>query len=392
MDEIIRKTKSVCPVCMRKVDASIVDRQGAIFFIKHCPEHNDTEVPLSRSGRYKDLERFYFSMRRKKDLKTVERPELIITSACNMDCPVCYLGDLRKEAIDCDPSFEEIENLVRNSDYKMFVLTGGEPTCRKDLPDIIAMLKKYKKAVVLNTNGIKLANRSYLETLRQAGLDRVNFQFSGFKEKAEKALRGGDYLSAKLEALRNLEEINMPTGLNTLISGGSNEQQIKQLLDYSIKNRSIKLLNLSAMIFIGYTKNLSRSAYLMPDDIFSLVEEQTQGMIKKDNIYLFKKLEITISSFFNKSTCFYNYSYLVVRKKFGYKPIDKYVDLKRVEPHLDRYQRIFLYYPLLARIYLAFAMPLILFFNVKFWSLPKEIYLRLFSYFFKRSSFLKPKQ
>jgi len=53
------------------------------------------------------------------------------------------------------------------------VFTGGEATLRKDLPQLIAHAEKNGQVCGLLTNGIKLADKTYLETLLQTGLDHV---------------------------------------------------------------------------------------------------------------------------------------------------------------------------------------------------------------------------
>ena len=60
-------------------------------------------------------------------------------------------------------------------------LSGGEPTMREDLPDIIRLgREKGFSFIQLNTNGIRLAATSgYARTLKEAGLSSVFLQFDG---------------------------------------------------------------------------------------------------------------------------------------------------------------------------------------------------------------------
>lgn len=53
--------------------------------------------------------------------------------------------------------------------------TGGEATLREDLPDLIACAEKNGQVCGLLTDGLKLADRKYLETLLQTGLDHILF-------------------------------------------------------------------------------------------------------------------------------------------------------------------------------------------------------------------------
>lgn len=53
------------------------------------------------------------------------------------------------------------------------VFTGGEPTLRPDLPDLIAHAEKNGQVTGLLTNGLRLADDEYLDALLQTGLDHL---------------------------------------------------------------------------------------------------------------------------------------------------------------------------------------------------------------------------
>ncbi len=53
------------------------------------------------------------------------------------------------------------------------VFTGGEPTLRDDLPELIARAEKNGQVCGLLTDGHKLTDKEYLETLLQTGLDHL---------------------------------------------------------------------------------------------------------------------------------------------------------------------------------------------------------------------------
>ena len=46
---IIRKTRSVCPVCLQNIPADLDQREdGAVYLEKECPEHGKFSVPVWR--------------------------------------------------------------------------------------------------------------------------------------------------------------------------------------------------------------------------------------------------------------------------------------------------------------------------------------------------------
>lgn len=94
----------------------------------------------------------------------------IYLPGCNFRCPFCHNPDvvLHPETFDEIP-LKEIEESVR--DHADFldgvVVTGGEPTIHKDLPDLIRSLKSLGVKVKLDTNG---SNPDMLKDLIEAGL------------------------------------------------------------------------------------------------------------------------------------------------------------------------------------------------------------------------------
>ncbi|MFH1460425.1 MAG: radical SAM protein [Candidatus Omnitrophota bacterium] len=386
--EVIRKTTSFCPECKTTIPAEVIKKDGKIFLCKLCPEHKAQDYFLGEAKYHESLEDFYFKIRKNIN-KPIVSVELVVNFSCNMNCPVCFLGDNFDTLKNFDPTVNEIESFIKKTKYKSFVISGAEATCRDDLFEIIKILKKYSKTVGINTNGLKLAEFSYVKKLKAAGVDRVNLQFSGFNSDAEKYLRGEDYINQKLKALENLNKLNIAVGLNALIAGNCNEDQIGNIIEMVSAYRVIKMVNFGSMVFTGLAKDYPRKNYIMPDDLLRFAQEQTKNKIKRQSVYIFKKLEIVIASFFNKDTCFYHHLYLIVKKKNSYKPIDKFLNLEKIESVLEQYKNIYGRSSFMAKIYLIMILPYLLIINYKIILILGEIFQMFFSYFFKKANFLK---
>ncbi|GHV93800.1 hypothetical protein AGMMS50293_01200 [Spirochaetia bacterium] len=94
------------------------------------------------------------SLNSKRELESVF---LFTTGKCNAKCAMCfYANDMEKKADDL--SFDEIRKLSESAgNFKRLWLSGGEPTLREDLPEIVEMFYKNNHITDLNfpTNGIK---------------------------------------------------------------------------------------------------------------------------------------------------------------------------------------------------------------------------------------------
>ena len=289
---------------------------------------------------------------------------------------------------DHDATIAQIERLVQASTTRFFILSGGEPTCREDLCDIIKIFCKSGKTVTLNTNGLKCANKDYLRALKDAGLDRINLQFDGFDRNSYVVLRGQDYLDIKLKVIENLESLRVQTMLNATIARNINENAIKELIDFAADNRFINGVNFFTICFLGGARDWSKDLYIMPDEIIDILEQQTEYKITKKNVFIFQKLHLAIKAFLSQKWCFYNQVYLLVRTKKSYQPIDRFLNIPKAEPWLDRYCWAYSNNYFWACICLGIAVGS-LFIKKNSIVIFKNILFRSISYFFKTSHYLK---
>ena len=389
-ENILRKTTSCCPVCLDQADALILEKAGNIFLSKECPRHGKFELLLSETPQYyRNIQKFFFRIMDNE--KKLSEYEMWVTMKCNMNCPICHLGKSRQDGNIPEPSLETIERFIHKNKASSYILSGGEPTCRKDLPEIIKIFKKNRKTVTMHTNGLKLVNSKYLRVLQESGLDRVNLQFDGFKREGYKVFRGEDLLDMKLQVLDNLKECHMPTDLNITIARGVNEEAIGDCVDFAVKNRFINSVNFFTICFLGEIKNWPSERYIMPDEVVDRFTSAARGKIDKQNIFLFQKLHLILKAVLKQRFCLYNQIYVLVRNKDGYEPIDKYLNLQRAEKWFDLYAKHHEKNKILAKIISAGAIPLAL---LKFSSfrIIKEMALTGFSYLAGGSYHIKSKK
>ena len=384
---IIRKTQSVCPQCLDLLDAYILEKEDKVFMQKSCPRHGLFEILLSSTASYySELEQYYFTLA--DENYDVPEYEFWPTYKCNIDCTICCFGRQNQEMGDQDATMAQIEQLAQNTRKRFFILSGGEPTCREDLCAIIKTFRKYGKTVTINTNGLKCADINYLRGLQDAGLDRVNLQFDGFDRKAYLALRRRDYLDIKLKVIENLQTLGIQTTFNATIARNLNESAIKELLDFAAAHPFINGVNFFTICFLGGARDWEQGLYIMPDEIIDILEQQTGQNISKKNVFIFQKLHLAVKSFLSQKWCFYNQVYLLVRGNGSYQPIDRFLNLPKAEPWLDRYRKASKTNPFRARVYLGLAVGS-LFIKKESIVILKEIIFRGLSYFLKTRHYLK---
>ena len=218
-EAVLIKTKSLCPACLKRVEAAYVRRDNEVWLKKNCPEHGSFAVQVWPG------EAEFLAWNRPNPAQPPTNPAysedkgcpydcglcenhrqatccvlLEVTSRCNLCCPVCFAGASNAGA---DVPLERIADwydmlLARGGPFNI-QLSGGEPTVRDDLADIIQLGKsKGFTFFQLNTNGLRIAAQpSYLHELVRAGLSTVFLQFDSLQSDATVALRGRDILAEK---------------------------------------------------------------------------------------------------------------------------------------------------------------------------------------------------
>lgn len=164
--------------------------------------------------------------------RRIEYLRISVTDKCNLRCVYCMplegLDWLKRDAL---LSYEEIAQVVRVMaplGLRRVRLTGGEPLVRRDLADLVGMIRAVPGIddISLSTNAVLLAEQA--EALRDAGLDRVNVSLDSLRPDRVDAIarRPGSY-GRIMEGLRAAEEMGFaPLKINVVLIGGSNDDEI----------------------------------------------------------------------------------------------------------------------------------------------------------------------
>jgi len=334
---LIRRTKSVCPVCLKGVDASIVERDGKVYMDKACPAHGDSSLLISSDAAYyRSLSDYYFPLM----AKSLTQKDYIahLTNRCDLDCPICLARANQRDVPDY-PLADLKEFLKGKTGYKIDLM-GAEPAMREDLPQIIEAVKRSGNISALHTNGVKIADRRYLAELKKAGLDEVHLQFDGFDDAAYKLIRGKALGETKKKALGNLEELGIATDLVVTIVRGVNEKEAKTAFDYAVGHTFVKEVFLLGCRFLGGAKELPLENCMMPDELIDVLESATDGRISRGNVLKFQKLYFALLAAFSVRKCFYINHYLISRKNDTYLTLDEIYNLDSIERNLERFKEM----------------------------------------------------
>lgn len=160
-----------------------------------------------------------------------------LTHRCNMECANCYIPNRDIPDLDKDKLYEFLGKLPSRTYIR---LIGAEPTMREDIFDIIHTVKKIGHRPSLTTNGLKLAQLSYVEQLKEAGLRLLLHSMNGADEDSVyQVLDNGKWAVVKVRALENILTCRLPINTGTIIAKGTNEHTIGRQV-FTFVNAALK--------------------------------------------------------------------------------------------------------------------------------------------------------
>ena len=325
---VIKEVQSLCPVCRVPVRACYVAEKGQVFLRKTCDIHGKFESSVA------DQESLFLEWIQNESINIRPRKALTpgksspgemgecplhcgvcenhlqtaccvlidITNRCNQQCPYCFAS--AEESASSEPNLSELSRkldlLLDPGEERSFnlQLSGGEPTVREDLPEIISMAKgKGFPYIQINTNGKRIGReKGYADQLKEAGASVIFLQFDGTTDEIYQALRGEPLFETKKKAIENCRKAGLPVTIVPTIVKNVNLNNIGSMIDFLLERVDVvKGIHFQPVSFFGRHPD-----ELPPDgegghrdfdnrvtlfDIMRELEVQTGGKIKTKDLY-----------------------------------------------------------------------------------------------------------
>jgi uncharacterized radical SAM superfamily Fe-S cluster-containing enzyme len=170
---------------------------------------------------------------------------------------------------------------VHNEGYADVVqFSGGEPTIHPQLIEILEMAKKKRiKAMMINTNGIRIArDEDFVRQLAAfKGSFEVYLQFDGFRQSTYEELRGLDLRKIKEQAIANLTKYEIPMNLTATIKRGVNEDEIGEIVKFGVAQKMVRGVTLQPITNVGRHDDFNAIDRTTVPDVINAIAEQTGG-------------------------------------------------------------------------------------------------------------------
>ena len=307
-----RTVSSLCPTCLKVINARIFQDGETVMIDKRCEDHGDF-----RDTYWSDVTLYERFMSYWIDGPGIDGPSqarqgcpldcgicenhktgtllvnIDVTSRCNLSCPVCFAdagGSANEPTMDQLRTMMQILRDQKPVPCSAIQFSGGEPTMRDDLQEIVALARQLGFfQIQVATNGLKLARSPNLcRDLVRNGLTTIYLQFDGVTPEPYETLRGRDLLPLKYQAMENLRAAKqMSIVLVPTLAKGVNDGQISDIVKFAFSNSDVvKGVNFQPISFAGRIDQAERAnKRITIPDILSLLEDQTDNEITRDDFY-----------------------------------------------------------------------------------------------------------
>jgi len=183
------------------------------------------------------------------------RMDLAITYRCNNACAHCYNARSRNYPELTTSEWKQVIDRLWEIGIPHVVFTGGEPTLRDDLPELIAYAENKGQITGINTNGRRLKDSKYVSELVSAGLDHVQITLeSHLPDIHDQMVRHPGAWEETVAGIKNVVATRLYVMTNTTMLK-NNAPYLAGTLDF-LAELELPTVGLNALIYSGHGKEV----------------------------------------------------------------------------------------------------------------------------------------
>jgi GTP 3',8-cyclase len=216
--------------------------------------------------------------------RSIEYLRISVTDRCNFRCVYCMpergLDWIPRDDILSAPEIHDVVSQLAPLGLRRIRITGGEPTLRRDLCDIVSRIASVDgvEDIALSTNGVRLG--AMATELRAAGVTRLNISVDSLRADRIVAIARRDLKLDPVRVLRSAIDAGFePVKVNTVVVRGVNDDEIASLarltLDLPVHVRFIELMPVGDMSGSGFE-------HVVPSDEVLAVVSDALGELLPD--------------------------------------------------------------------------------------------------------------
>jgi len=307
--EQIGTVRSLCPECLKSIEGIKYVENGGVYIKKECPEHGNFTSLVSKDVNHYLQMRDCFDVDRAKAREPLTGTErgcpfdcglcpshkqdtclavVEVTDRCNMKCTYCFANSSMDASLD--PDMETIRGMFETvkkcqNSPTCIQISGGEPTLRDDLPEIIRIGKEIGiNHIELNTNGIRIAkDQDYFDKIASAGVDAIYLGFDGVSDKIYQQRTGRNLIDIKTEVINRCAKAGIGVVLVPLVAKNYNLHEVGSIIDFAASRvPAVRGVHFQPVFYSGRSpKEMENRVTIL--ELLEAIEEQTDGGLKVTN-------------------------------------------------------------------------------------------------------------
>jgi radical SAM protein with 4Fe4S-binding SPASM domain len=217
------------------------------------------------------------------DIKFPVLSEIALTYRCNNECQFCYAFSPHRETkeMTTDEVRRIIDMIADDAHVPSLSFTGGEPTLREDLFELIAYARGKGLRVNLITNGRRCADPEFVQRLVQADLNSAQVSIEGPDAKTHDQIAGAPgSFEQTVKGIKNLKETDIYTHCNTTICR-PNVDKLEALVDFIADELELSYFSMNMVIYTGTAAKLRNELQVKYEDIGEIVKRVKRRANKK---------------------------------------------------------------------------------------------------------------
>lgn len=215
-----------------------------------------------------------------KHMNAPHRMDLMISSMekggnwnCNQKCVHCYAaGQAQGNVKELSTSeWKKVIDRCRKVGIPQVTFTGGEPTMREDLVELVEYSKWFITRV--NTNGV-LLTKELCKKLYKASLDSIQITLYSSDREIHNELVGANNFDKTVEGIKNALEAGLNVSINTPLCT-TNKNYVETLK--FLNNLGVKYVSCSGLIVTGNAKKEeSKQLQLSSEELYDILQQSVQ--------------------------------------------------------------------------------------------------------------------
>jgi radical SAM protein with 4Fe4S-binding SPASM domain len=270
-DEAVKSMRKIYRV---DADAARAEHEKLVFTVSTLAQ-TDEVCPTSFLD-VKQVEPFTQS------LSAPVRMDLALTFRCQNNCVHCYAGGPHSTPELTTQQWKQVIDKLKDIGVFIATFTGGEPTLREDMPELLKYAQDTGIVTGLVTNGRSLKNKEYAEALEKSGLDFVQITLESHKAAVHDKITGkrGSWKET-VQGIKNAVDTQIYVTTNTTL----NKHNADDFLDTMgfIKELGVAAFGCNSIIYSGKAVDI-KDQFALPIETLNVLLPKIQAKASRSGL------------------------------------------------------------------------------------------------------------